>query len=125
MMPVYLTVAQVVEIHARMVSLYGGREGLRDAAALEAAVARPRSGYYFDVIEEAAAFFESLSQNHPFLDDNKRTAIAATIIFLTCNGYEISFTDASAYDWLMGLHKRKQLNKRTVDSWLREHSYLP
>lgn len=123
-MHVYLTVAQVLDIHSRMVSLHGGREGLRDTAALEAAIARPQSGYYFDVIEEAAAFFESLSQNHPFLDGNKRTAITATIIFLVCNGYEVSFSDIEAYDWLMGLYERNQLSRRAVDSWLRKHSRL-
>ncbi|MGH9632317.1 MAG: type II toxin-antitoxin system death-on-curing family toxin [Bryobacteraceae bacterium] len=69
----YLSFDEVLEINAEMVRQFGGAYGLRDAGALHAAVARPQSGYYADVIEEAAALFESLSQNHPFVDVNKRT----------------------------------------------------
>ena len=56
---------------------FGGSHGIRDRVGLEAAVMRPQSGYYPDVIAEAAALWESLSQNHPFVDGNKRTAIAS------------------------------------------------
>lgn len=66
----YLTVAEVVEINAEMVRKFGGTHALRDAGLLQSAVARPQSGYYADVFEEAAALFESLSQNHPFVDGN-------------------------------------------------------
>jgi death on curing protein len=64
-----------------MVRLYGGSHGVRDRGLLSAAVARPQTGYYSDVFEEAAALFESLSQNHPFIDGNKRTAISARPCF--------------------------------------------
>jgi death-on-curing protein len=58
----YLTGAEIVEINSEMVRQFGGIHGLRDSRALESAVVRPRSGYYADVIEEAAALFESPSQ---------------------------------------------------------------
>jgi len=62
---------EVVAINLEMVRKFGGTQAIRDAALLDSAVARPRSGYCADVSEEAAALFESLSQNHPFVDGNK------------------------------------------------------
>ena len=69
----YLSVEDVLVIHAEMLARFGGIKAVRDANGLSSAVGRPQSGYYADVIEEAAALFESLSQNHPFVDGNKRT----------------------------------------------------
>ena len=77
-MSTYLTVVEVLFIHADQIKRFGGSEGLREMGALESALFRPQSGYYKDVIEEAAAIWESLSQNHPFVDGNKRTAFAST-----------------------------------------------
>jgi death on curing protein len=82
----YPTVEEALAIHGRTVELFGGSQGVRDRGALESALARPRSGYYRDVIEEAAALWESLSQNHPFLDGNKRAAVTITAAFLRMNG---------------------------------------
>ena len=64
----YLTIAEVLAIHHHQIEEYGGSHGLRDQAALEAAVFRPQIGYYNDVAEEAAALMESLVNNHPFTD---------------------------------------------------------
>ena len=72
----YPSLDDVLVAHTRLIKAFGGAPGLRDLGALEAALARPRTGYYQDLIEEAAALLESLSQNHPFIDGNKRTAIA-------------------------------------------------
>lgn len=121
-MSVYLSFQQIVEIHSEMVSLHGGIHGIRDSGALQSAVARPQIGYYRDEIEEAAALFESLLQNHPFLDGNKRTAFTATIVFLTCNGYLVSFNDIEAYGWLMNLYETNQVTKNSIESWLRQHT---
>ncbi|OYV67429.1 MAG: death-on-curing protein, partial [Acidiphilium sp. 21-66-27] len=74
----YLTVIEVLAIHADQIERYGGVHGVRDPGQLEAALYRPRTGYYADLIDEAAALWESLAQNHPFIDGNKRTAFAAT-----------------------------------------------
>lgn len=57
------TADDVVAIHARLIARFGGSAGIRDPGALEAAVARPQAGYYDDLIQEAAALWESLSQN--------------------------------------------------------------
>jgi len=79
---VYPTVDDVVAVHARLIEKFGGSLGIRDRGALESAVARPQTGYYEDLIQQAAAFWESLSQNHPFIDDNKRVAVTVAVAFL-------------------------------------------
>lgn len=76
----YPSLDEIVAIHADLITRFGGAAGIRDRGALEAAVARPRTGYHQDLIQEAAALWESLSQNHPFLDGNKRVAVTATAL---------------------------------------------
>ena len=114
----YLVVNEVLEINAEVVRKFGGIHGLRDSGALQSAVGRLESGYYADTIEEASALFESLSQNHPFLDGNKRTAITATGVFLLLNGYRLLFDDLEGYNWLMGLYE----SGRVSEPWLRQHA---
>jgi death-on-curing protein len=82
----YLTVAEVLAMHADQIERYGGTHGVRDQGLLEAALYRPQTGYYERLIGEAAALWESLGQNHPFIDGNKRTAFAAMYTFLAING---------------------------------------
>jgi len=62
---IYPSVAEVLAAHSRLIETFGGAPGVRDPGALEAALARPQSGYYADIIQQAAALLESLSQNHP------------------------------------------------------------
>src|ERR1700682_6445867 len=88
----YLTVAEVLAMHTDQIERYGGSHGVRDQGLLEAALLRPQTGYYADLIEEAAALWESLAQNHPFIDGNKRTAFAATYTFLAINGARFTRT---------------------------------
>jgi len=92
----YLTLREVLAIHALLVERYGGADGVRDMGAVEAALFRPQSGYYNDIIEEAAALTESLLINHPFVDGNKRTAFAVCYTFLDINGYTLNADP----DWL-------------------------
>jgi death on curing protein len=74
----YVTVVEALAIHADQIERYGGSPSVRDRGLLEGALVRPQTGYYSSLIEEAAALWESLSQNHPFVDGNKRTAFAIT-----------------------------------------------
>ena len=67
-MTYYPSVDDALYAHARLIERFGGSTGIRDRNGLESALARPRSGYYKDIIQEAAALWESLSQNHPFID---------------------------------------------------------
>ncbi len=81
----YLNLSDILALHQALLHRYGGAPGVRDRGALEAAVFRPQSGYYGDVVEEAAALLESLLINHPFVDGNKRVAFAACDVFLRLN----------------------------------------
>ena len=120
-MTIYPVFDEVVESHDRLIDRFGGSLGLRDRGALESALARPRSGYYNDLIEEAAALWESLSQNHPFLDGNKRVAITVTAAFLALNGFRLQFEDLDAYEFLIGLYEKGTFRWKDLDTWLRDH----
>lgn len=96
--------------------------GIRDRGALEAALARPQTGYYEDIIQEAAALWESLSQNHPFVDGNKRVAITITAAFLRVNGYKLKFDDREAYEVLIQLYESGRFRFEELEAWLRGHA---
>lgn len=115
----YLTVIDVVAIHALQIKKFGGAQGLRDPGQLEAALFRPQSGYYDDVISEAAALWESLSQNHPFVDGNKRTAMTATFVFLALNGYNVSVGDLTAKAYIQERYNTGTFTYDNVEAWLR------
>jgi death-on-curing protein len=117
----YLTVAEVLAIHADLIDRYGGLQGIRDQGLLEAALYRPQTGYYADLIEEAAALWESLSQNHPFLDGNKRTAFAATYTFLAINGARLNAGAEETSEFLVSHYESNQLNFDKLSRWLRSH----
>jgi death-on-curing protein len=119
---IYPTVDEVVAVHARLIAKFGGSLGIRDRGALEAAVARPQSGYYEDLIQEGAALWESLSQNHPFVDGNKRVSITVTAAFLKVNGYILVFDDLDAYTFLMDLYETGRMRFAELDAWLRSQA---
>ena len=98
---VYLTVGEVLQIHHQQINDYGGTHRLRDKGLLESAVFRPQTGYYNNIAEESAALMESLANNHPFLDGNKRVAFAAAHTFLLVIGYDLEATPQAAYDFMM------------------------
>jgi death-on-curing protein len=77
---------EVIAVHALRIAQFGGSLGVRDRGTIESALAGPQSGYYEDIIQEAAALWESLFQNHPFLDGNKRVAVTVTAAFLRVSG---------------------------------------
>jgi death on curing protein len=120
----YLTVAEVLAMHVDQIERYGGSHGVRDPGLLEAALFRPQTGYYADLVEEAAALWESMSQNHPFIDGNKRTAFAATYTFLAINGARLTAGAQETYDFLAGLYHRNQFTFDKLVPWLREHVEL-
>ena len=117
----YLTVAEVLAMHAELVSRFGGTHGIRDRGLLEAALYRPQTGYYADLVEETAALWESLSQNHPFLDGNKRAAFGAAVAFLAINGVRLTATADEAIFFLTSLYESNQLNFDKLVPWLRAH----
>jgi death on curing protein len=116
----YLTLGQIVLFHRELIDRFGGLHGMRDQAALESALARPQTGYYADVIEEASALWESISQNHPFIDGNKRIAITAAV-FLRINGYYLVIDDEEAYKWVLERYQTGTFRKTVLETWLRGH----
>jgi len=118
----YLTVADVLAIHEDLIARYGGAQGIRDPGLLEAALFRPQTGYYADLIAEAAALWESLSQNHPFVDGNKRVAFAAGLVFLNINGVELEVDADQAWRFLSGLYEQHRFEFEALDVWLHANS---
>jgi len=114
----YVTVAEALAIHADQIERYGGSAGVRDLGSLEAALFRPRSGYYPNLIEEAAALWESLSQNHPFVDGNKRTAFAITYTFLAINGARITASASESETFLLNLYETGAFDFVRLGRWL-------
>jgi death-on-curing protein len=117
----YLTLTEVLAIHADQIERYSGSEGLRDAGLLEAALYRPQTGYYADLTEEAAALWESLSQNHPFIDGNKRTAFAVVYTFLAINGGRMNAGAEETYAFMMRLYEAGAFEFTHLTEWLRAH----
>jgi death-on-curing protein len=117
----YLTLPEVLAIHADQIERYGGSPGVRDPGLLEAALYRPQTGYYADLVEEAAAFWESLAQNHPFIDGNKRAAFAATYTFLAINGVHLTADAGEIYVFISGLYEKGAFAFEALVPWLRRH----
>ena len=123
-MTVYLTVIEALAIHADQITRYGGSHGIRDPGLLEAALFRPQNGYYTDLIEEAAALWESLSQNHPFLDGNKRTAFAVTYTFLHINGARLLADARETEQFLLTRYATGTMDFSHLCDWLKRHVLL-
>ena len=115
----FLSVDEVLEIHRASIDRFGGADGVRDKGLLESALYRPQTGYYEDVVEMAAAMFESLINNHPFIDGNKRVAFFSTDVFLRLNGYKILVNSRSAYDFLMELFASNSCDLEHLGPWIR------
>src|SRR5262249_30171504 len=109
----------VLYLHEQQIEQFGGALGVRDMGALESAIFRPQTGYYDDIIAEAAAMLESLAMNHPFIDGNKRAAMYATEIFLEMNGYQIIETDDAIYTHMIHLFESSQFQFAALEPWLR------
>jgi death on curing protein len=117
----YVTVVEALAIHADQIERYGGSPDLRDQGLLEAALFRPQTGYYPSLIEEAAALWESLSQNHPFVDGNKRTAFAITYTFLAINGAHLAASASESEEFLLNLYATGTFDFARLSRWLREN----
>lgn len=118
----YLTAATILAIHDDQLERYGGAPGIRDPGLIEAAIFRPQTGYYADIIEEAAALWESLSQNHPFIDGNKRVALASTLVFLGLNGIDVIAEPEALYEFMMSLYQGNAFTFDRLAIWLRANT---
>jgi len=115
----HLSLDEVLAIHDRLLHRFGGAEGVVDLGLLDSALHRPRTGYYHDIAEMAAALFESLIMNHPFVDGNKRVAFFATDVFLRLNGWKISVEGKEAHVFLVGLLEEGECDLKHILPWIR------
>lgn len=118
----YLDMEDVLSLHNRQLEQFGGAPGIRDAGLIEAALARPQSGYYNDRIEEAAALWESMTMNRGFIDGNKRVGFAATYVFLKINGLAINASAKATLKFVIGKLEAGEFNKDVLETWLRKHT---
>ena len=125
-MTVYLTAEQVLFIHYRLVGETGGEHGVRELGLLKSAIARPQATFdrqelYPDIFEKAAALMESLINNHPFVDGNKRTGIACAVLFLQQNGVSFSAKNADLEKFTLRVASSK-VGRSDITEWLKKHS---
>jgi death-on-curing protein len=111
--PVFLTLAEALEIHKNQIECYGGQEGIRDISLLTSALAVPMStfhGQYLhnDLFEMAAAYAYHICQNHPFIDGNKRTALVTALVFLDFNGIRVDDPEGILYEAVMNVASGKK-----------------
>ena len=121
----YLSAEQVLFIHARLIVETGGEHGVRDIGLLQSAIARPKATFdkedlYKDVVHKAAALLESLINNHPFIDCNKRTGITAAMLFLKINGFSFSTSNEELESFTLSVANGGQ-NIDTISQWILDH----
>jgi death-on-curing protein len=117
----YPTLTETIELHARLIDRFGGKGGVRDMGLLESALMRPQTGYYKTLSLEAAALLQSLSQNHAFVDGNKRVAFATTAIFLRMNGYRLKVDADNGESFLIEKVIKKKAELNDIADWLEKH----
>ena len=120
----YLTISEIIDINQDQVAKSGEPHAVTRLNELESAVGRPASGYYADIISEAAALWESLACNHPFMNGNKRTAYAATNVFLEINGIGIHATEDELVEFIAERYSTEPhtMNHEHLESWLRSNT---
>ncbi len=116
---VYPTVAEAIEMHRQLIGEFGGIHGLRDKGLLEAAIFRPQTGYYDDLIHEAAALMESLANNHAFLDGNKRISFAMADTFLRMNGFYLEVEARVAHRFITEAISKREFRIGRIREWIR------
>ena len=123
--PAFLTLDEVLALHADQIARYGGANGVRELALLESASATPRATFagrflHATVPEMAAAYLFHLAQNHPFVDGNKRAALAAALAFLGLNGFWLEAGPDELVETVLGV-ARGDVTKAGLAEYLRMH----
>lgn len=122
----YLTPEQVLFIHSRVIAETGGIHGVRDLGLLESAMARPQATFdgkelYADVFIKAAALMDSMVNNHPFADGNKRTGVMSAGLFLLINGYKLK-TSSGSMEVITMWVATKKVTIEKLAQWMRKNS---
>ena len=120
MEPLFVSLDEVLEIHEQQIGRYGGSPGLRDAAALESAVATPQATFSGEFLHSsipamAGAYLFHLCQNHPFIDGNKRAAANAAVTFLLMNDWEPTFEEEELVGVVLAVASSELSKKRLIE----------
>jgi len=122
----YLTLAELLEIHRRILVQSGGAGGIRELGAIESALAQPQMTFsgqelYSTIEAKAAAICFSLVMNHPFVDGNKRVGHAAMEVFLVLNACELH-ADVDDAERVILRVAAGQLTREELLDWIRTHT---
>ncbi len=120
-----IEVSEVEKIHDILIDRFGGAKGIRDKGILESAIGRPFQTFdgkdlYPDPVDKAAAIFESIVSNHPFVDGNKRTAYVLLRLILKRNQLDINVDQDVKYDFVIKAAKG-ELTFDKIREWIRDN----
>ncbi len=121
--PEWLDIELVLDFHAEQLALFGGADGIRDRGLLESALARPINKFAYgetEIAALAAAYGFGIARNHPFVDGNKRTALASMIVFLGLNGIDLDATQEEATAIVLGL-AAGEIPEEVLANWIADH----
>lgn len=124
--PLFLSVENVLSIHARMISEFGGMPGVADQGLLESAVSMPTAGFAGEFLHEslpamAAAYLFHVCKNHPFFDGNKRVAVVAAELFLNINGMRLDVLNEELKELCLGV-AAGEISKNEAVVFFEKHS---
>jgi death-on-curing protein len=124
--PVFLSLAEVLEIHQDQVTRYGGASGVRDIELLKSALGMPSTTYggqflHTDIYEMAAAYLFHLVRNHPFVDGNKRVGAVTALIFLYLNGFDFNASEDDLAEMVLAV-ARGDIDKAEVAVFIQRHT---
>ena len=120
-----IEISEVEKIHDILIERFGGAKGIRDKGILESAIGRPFQTFdgkdlYPDPVDKAAAIFESIVSNHPFVDGNKRTAYVLMRLILKRNQLDIDIDQDVKYDFVIKAAKG-ELKFDKIKTWIRNN----
>ena len=115
------TVEEAIYLHGLLIGRFGGKSGVHDLGLLESALARPRSGFYKTLSEQAAALMHSLAKNRCFQDSNKRMSLALTAVFLLMNGYNLTVSPKESESYVVNLAASKKITVLEIAEWIESH----
>ena len=124
--PKWISKQAVLAFHERLLAEHGGAPGLLDEGLLDAALCCPMNQLAYeqaDIFRLAAAYAYALTQNHPFVDGNKRVALTVAGVFLELNGYRLDASEQDAANATLALSTRT-MNERDFGAWLRTSSSI-
>lgn len=121
--PIWLEVAEIMDMHAEQLALFGGADGIRDQGLLESALARPKNQWHYgetDLAGLAAAYAFGLARNHPFVDGNKRAAFHALVVFLRINDVAFKPDPAQATTIVLAL-AGGEVSEESLTRWIKDN----